>query len=82
MLLNSETLVTERANETKLLARATRLDSIAGGVLRYGIVALRTRGLNQRGETTIEFKRSFMAYKRGAPEVTGTFPEPIEDWRS
>jgi itaconyl-CoA hydratase len=47
-----------------------------------GIVSLRTRGINQRGETTIEFKRSFMAYRRGAPEVTGTFPEPVEEWRS
>lgn len=40
MLLNSETLVTQRADDSKLLARATRLDSIAGGILRYGIVAL------------------------------------------
>src|ERR1700761_63684 len=47
-----------------------------------GIVALRTRGINQRGETVIEFKRSFMAYRRDAPEVAGTFPEPTEDWRS
>jgi itaconyl-CoA hydratase len=45
-----------------------------------GIVSLRTRGLNQRGETVIEFKRSFMAYRRDADEVSGVFPEPAGDW--
>jgi itaconyl-CoA hydratase len=45
-----------------------------------GIVSLRTRGINQRGETVIEFKRSFMLYRRGAPEVTDTFPTPVSRW--
>lgn len=45
-----------------------------------GIVALRTRGINQRGETVIEFERSFMAYRRGAPEVNDGFPAPIDPW--
>jgi len=36
---------------------------------RVGIVSLRTRGMNQREETVIEFQRSFMAYRRSAPEV-------------
>ena len=45
-----------------------------------GIVALRTRGLNQRGETVIEFRRAFMAYRRDAPEAADGFPEPLEDW--
>jgi itaconyl-CoA hydratase len=35
-----------------------------------GIVSVRTRGINQRGETVIEFERTFMAYRRDAPEVT------------
>jgi Acyl dehydratase len=47
-----------------------------------GIVSLRTRGINQRGETVIEFKRSFMAYRRDAPQAQAGFPEPGEDWRA
>jgi itaconyl-CoA hydratase len=47
-----------------------------------GIVSLRTRGVNQRGETVIEFKRSFMAYRRGAAQAQPGFPEPAEDWRA
>jgi itaconyl-CoA hydratase len=47
-----------------------------------GIVSLRTRGINQRGETVIEFKRSFMAYRRDAPQAQAGFPEPSEDWRA
>lgn len=46
-----------------------------------GIVSLRTRGVNQRGETVIEFKRAFMAYRRSAPQAQDGFPEPQEDWR-
>ncbi|HEY0317706.1 MAG TPA: MaoC family dehydratase [Solirubrobacterales bacterium] len=47
-----------------------------------GIVSVRTRGINQRGETVIEFHRSFMAYRRGAPQAQPAFPQPVEDWRS
>jgi acyl dehydratase len=45
-----------------------------------GIVAMRCRGINQRGEVVIEFKRTFMVYKRGAPEVADTFPATDDDW--
>ncbi len=45
-----------------------------------GIVSMRCRGLNQRGEVVIEFKRTFMVYKRDAPEVTDTFPKTTEEW--
>ncbi len=45
-----------------------------------GIVGMRTRGVNQRGETVVEFRRSFMAYRRDAAEVTDTFPAPTDDW--
>ena len=45
-----------------------------------GIVSLRTRGINQKGETVIEFRRSFMVYRRTAEEVADTFPTPAEDW--
>jgi len=34
-----------------------------------GIVAIRSRGINQVGEVVIEFTRAFLAYRRGAAEV-------------
>ena len=46
-----------------------------------GIVQMRCRGINQRAEVVIEFKRTFMVYKRRAPEVTDTFPQTDESWR-
>ena len=45
-----------------------------------GIVAMRCRGINQRQEVVIEYKRTFMVYKRAAPEVTDTFPQTEESW--
>ena len=45
-----------------------------------GIVSMRCRGINQRREVVIEFKRTFMVYKRDAPEVTDTFPATDEGW--
>jgi itaconyl-CoA hydratase len=45
-----------------------------------GIVTMRCRGLNQRREVVIEFKRTFMVYKREAPEVEDTFPGTDDDW--
>jgi itaconyl-CoA hydratase len=45
-----------------------------------GIVTMRCRGLNQRREVVIEFKRTFMVYKRDAPEVEATFPGTDDDW--
>jgi itaconyl-CoA hydratase len=45
-----------------------------------GIVAMRCRGLNQRGEVVIEFRRTFMAYRRAAPEAQRGFPETTEPW--
>jgi itaconyl-CoA hydratase len=45
-----------------------------------GIVAMRCRGLNQRGEVVIEFRRTFMAYRRAAPEAAGGFPKTTEPW--
>jgi hypothetical protein len=43
---------------------------------------MRTRGINQRREVVIEFTRSFMAFKRGAPEVTDLFPITDEPWHA
>lgn len=57
-----------------LAARESRSDS------SVGIVTMRTRGINQRGEVVIEFKRSFMVYRRGAAEVADRFPETDEPW--
>lgn len=46
-----------------------------------GIVAIRTRGINQRREIVIEFTRSFMVFKRDAPELADMFPDVAEPWR-
>lgn len=46
-----------------------------------GIVSMRCRGINQRREVVIELTRTFMVYKRSAPEVAHTFPHTDEDWR-
>lgn len=45
-----------------------------------GIVDLRTRGINQRGEVVIEFLRTFMIYGHDAPAVQAGFPEPVSGW--
>jgi itaconyl-CoA hydratase len=45
-----------------------------------GIVGVRTRGINQRGEVVIEFTRSFMVFKSSAPEVQDEFPSTSEPW--
>jgi itaconyl-CoA hydratase len=45
-----------------------------------GIVGMRTRGINQRGETVIEFKRTFMLNSRDAEEAAPVFPHPAEPW--
>ena len=45
-----------------------------------GIVSMRCRGVNQRHEVVIEFLRTFMVYRRGAPEVQDSFPGTEEEW--
>jgi len=45
-----------------------------------GIVSIRTRGINQRREVVIEFARSFMVFKRDAPEVADVFPVSETEW--
>ena len=45
-----------------------------------GIVSIRTRGLNEHGVVVIEFRRTFMCYRRDAPEVTDRFPSTADDW--
>jgi itaconyl-CoA hydratase len=45
-----------------------------------GIVSLRSRGVNQDGDVVIEFLRTFMCYRRDAPEVSDTFPTVTADW--
>jgi acyl dehydratase len=45
-----------------------------------GIVSMRCRGVNQRREVVIEFKRTFMVYKRGADNAAPVFPTPQSDW--
>jgi itaconyl-CoA hydratase len=45
-----------------------------------GIVSIRTRGVNQRREVVIEFTRSFMVFKRDAPELADLFPAVDAPW--
>ena len=45
-----------------------------------GIVTMRCRGINQRREVVIEFRRTFMLYKRDAPEAAALFPGTDTDW--
>lgn len=46
-----------------------------------GVIGIRTRGVNQRGEVVIEFKRTFMVYSRDAEEATPVFPDVQDDWQ-
>jgi itaconyl-CoA hydratase len=45
-----------------------------------GIVTMRCRGINQRREVVIEFRRTYMVYKRGAPAAVPAFPGTDTEW--
>jgi acyl dehydratase len=45
-----------------------------------GIVGVRTRGISQRHEVVIEFRRTFMVYRRDAPEARDGFPHTDAEW--
>jgi len=45
-----------------------------------GIVSMRCRGINQRSEVVIEFRRTFMVYRRGASAAAPAFPGTDADW--
>lgn len=45
-----------------------------------GIVGMRCRGINQRSEVVCEFRRTFMIYRRSAPEAASSFPGTTADW--
>ena len=45
-----------------------------------GIVTMRCRGINQRREVVIEYRRTFMVYKRTAPQAERSFPGTSEEW--
>ena len=45
-----------------------------------GIVGVRTRGVNQRGDVVLEFRRSFMLFKHDASEVQNVFPPVSAEW--
>jgi len=48
---------------------------------QMGVVTVRSRGINQDGEVVVEFKRSFLCYKRDAPEVRqGGAPAVGDPW--
>lgn len=46
-----------------------------------GIVGIRSRGINQRAEVVIEFRRTMMVYRRGADQVQDLFPITEAEWR-
>jgi itaconyl-CoA hydratase len=61
--------------ETEVLAtRASRSRP------NVGVVSVRSRGVNQHGTVVIEFLRSFMLYRRTAPEAASGFPDPASPW--
>jgi acyl dehydratase len=45
-----------------------------------GIVRVRSRGINQRREVVLEFKRAFLIYVRDADEVSAGFPGTDTEW--
>ncbi len=45
-----------------------------------GIVSLRSRGINQRGEVVLEYLRTFMVPRRSAPESSSAFPVTDAEW--
>jgi itaconyl-CoA hydratase len=47
-----------------------------------GIVTMRCRGINQRREVVIEFTRTFMVYRKSAPEAAALFPGTDEAWQA
>jgi itaconyl-CoA hydratase len=47
---------------------------------QMGVVTIRSRGINQDGEVVVEFRRAFLCYRRGAPEVQGGAPAVDEPW--
>ena len=47
----------------------------------WGIVTARTRGINQRGEVVIEFRRVFMLPSREHASAVDVMPEATDDWR-
>jgi acyl dehydratase len=45
-----------------------------------GLVGIRTRGVNQRREVVIEFRRTFMIYRRDAAEAADAYPGTDAEW--
>ncbi len=45
-----------------------------------GLVTMRTRGINQRREVVIEFRRTFMLLRRDAAGAATSFPGTDTDW--
>jgi len=45
-----------------------------------GVVGVRTRGINQQAVVVIEFTRSFLVFKRAAPEAREVFPVTEAPW--
>jgi acyl dehydratase len=56
------------------------IDTAAAPKEWRGRFSIRCRGVNQRREVVIEFKRMFMVYKRGAEQAAPSFPGTDVDW--
>ena len=66
-----------------LYAESICLDTRASSSRPYaGIVTVATRGLTQRGDVCLSWKRSVMVYRRGATQDKGHFPQATEPMAS
>lgn len=64
-----------------LYAESRVLEKRESGSRPYaGIVGVQSRGLNQDGAVVITYRRSFMVYKRAAPQDKDHFPAAQSDW--
>ena len=59
--------------ETQVLAKRE-----SGSYPEAGIVTVRSRGINQKGQIVIEFRRNILVYKRDAAPPRSRFPETEE----
>jgi acyl dehydratase len=75
LLFSCLTMNTNRTHLDAELCRRTEF-----GQILVNIVKMRTRGINQRGEVVCEFLRTFMSYRRDAPEAADDFPETSAPW--
>ena len=62
--------------ESEILEKRESKSNPAGG-----IVTMRCRGINQRRKVVVQYRRTFMVYKRTASQAERSFPGTDEEWR-